>query len=118
MGRHTYRGHARNGCVQAAGRNAQRRGRRESGAGSRRESRALQPAAPPGDGQVPGTRRAETDPGNGRQNVLIVTTGLLGPVCREPGIGYAGLSAIAPKVAGSFEVRLTTGPFARRRDEP
>src|SRR5437899_2458790 len=49
----------------------------------------------------------------GRQNVLIVTTALLGPVCREPGIGYAGLSAIAPKVAGSFEVRLTTGSFAR-----
>src|SRR6266566_5831970 len=68
---------------------------------------------PPGIGRVrdAGDRNGSREPeGMDRTNRY---TALLGPVCREPRIGYAGLSVIAPKVACGFEVRLTTGPLAR-----
>jgi hypothetical protein len=59
------------------------------GRGSRPEATASQPTAWPGKSRG-GRGRPETDPGKLKRRIVpIVTTAVLGPVCREPRIGYA-----------------------------
>jgi hypothetical protein len=90
-----------------------RRPRGQGMAVPQRETKARRPTAPRGNSRA-GAERPENGSweteGTDRTNRY---TALLGPVCREPRIGYAGVSAIAPKVACGVEVRRTTGPLAR-----